>query len=612
MASTPSANNDSSDIIETTKSGQKTISLHDKLASVLPLDFKCKIRYIRTRAQDCDPLFPSSPGDEPETTSLTSHFLTVSVDSKTVPFDPAKFKPTGSKDVLSFAIEVFVYNTKHLTTIFVSKIDSTSYISRHRPSPIQRTVTTFLEWLKDSQLQRHPKRKIVISLFARAQAQYIFPGSSDDRGDAKYNKHVLDDRQLTKWWVRTVDPIIPHDKSSGTSYQGHLTVPGYEGNELKRSFTPPSRDPKSPNWLPGHPLLELAKARGLPEHAPPRCLLPRFPDDPKARYILELDEEVGLSQESQSSTTSPSKRKGRWTSVRDLKSFWDAMEFRQECSSGRVVGFLWLVITPPGHVDPEDDEDDWCLIAHNGQKIEIRQSQLARLEQKQQQSQKQKPKKRKPLTGPINPRPPRPKGGLYPYEPLKDPSNKKPVYATVHPPSLLSRGIIVSKQGYEKSTSTLLNLDFSNIEIGIASTKKWISEIASICGLRRDADFAVEVVGKAGPEDEIRGQTAGAGAGTKQPYVDADDGVVRFGGEGMQGLDGGGGGLGRGGEGKVNDLSGMVVRKKKRSATNTMNQGEDGAKTARETAAEAAPEIEAGVNVLGGGMVRKKAKKTNV
>jgi hypothetical protein len=80
----------------------------------------------------------------------------------------------------------------------------------------------------------------------------------------------------------------------------------------------------------------------------------------------------------------------------------------------------------------------------------------------------------------------------------------------------------------------------------------------------------------------------------------------------MQGLDGGGGGLGRGGEGKVNDLSGMVVRKKKRSATNTMNQGEDGAKTARETAAEAAPEIEAGVNVLGGGMVRKKAKKTNV
>jgi regulator of Ty1 transposition protein 109 len=112
----------------------------------------------------------------------------------------------------------------------------------------------------------------------------------------KYNKHVLDDRQLIKWWVRTINPIIPRKKSSGsTSYQGHLTVPGYEGNELKRLFTPQSRDPKSLNWLPGNPLPELAKARGLPEHTIPRCLLPCFPDDPNARFVLELDEEVGLS-----------------------------------------------------------------------------------------------------------------------------------------------------------------------------------------------------------------------------------------------------------------------------------------------------------------------------
>jgi regulator of Ty1 transposition protein 109 len=523
------------------------------------------------------------------------------VGSTTVPSNLDKSIP--AKDVLSFAIEVFIYTTKHLTTIFVSKIDSTSYISRHRPSPIQRTVTAFLEWLKDSQLQRHPNRKVVLSLFARAQAQYIFPGSSDDRGDAKYNKHVLDDRQLIKWWVRTIDPIIPQEKSTGTTYQGHLTVPGYEGNELKRSFTPQSRDPKAPNWLPGNPLLELAKARGLPEHAPPRCLLPRFPDDPKARFVLELDEEVGLSQESQSTTTSPSKRKGRWTSVRDLRSFWDAMEFRQECSSGRVVGFLWLVVTPPGHVDPDpdhDDAEDWSLIAAGGKVIEVHNDQLARMQQQQQQEQqKRKTKKRRPLTGPINPRAPRLKGGL-----LQNPhSNNKPVYVTVHTASLLSRGIIVSKEGYEKSLSTLLNLDFANLDIAIKSTQKWIDAVASICGMRRDEDFSVEITGTAVEGAKVFGVTAGMGAGVGEPYFDADDSVARVGDVGS----------GEGGTGPVvNDLGGLV-RRKKRSATTTTTEStakDRGMSEANGEKVAAAP-LQPGVNVLGGGMVRKKVK-TNV
>jgi regulator of Ty1 transposition protein 109 len=531
----------------------------------------------------------------------------VSVDSTTVPSN--NDKPPSAKDVLSFAIEVFVYTTKHLTTIFVSKIDSTSYISRHRPSPIQRTVTAFLEWLKDSQLQKHPNRKIVISLFARAQAQYIFPGSSDDRGDAKYNKHVLDDRQLIKWWVRTIDPLIPRDSSDKTTYKGHLTVPGYEGNELKRSFTP-----TTPHWLPGNPLPELARARGLPPTAPPRCLLPRFPDDPKARFIDELDDEAGLSQPSQSSAPStPSKRKPHWKSVHHLTHFWEAMEYRQECSSGRVVGFLWLVITPPGHIDPEpghDDAEDRSLIPVGDRVVEMRTDAIPAFRQREAQhhfKQQQRMKKPiKPLTGPIIPtlRPPRAKGSPLPSISLSSTNKNKQFYITIDTTDLLSRGILVSKEGYEKALSTLLNLDFANLEIAIKSTRKWIGEVGSICGLGRGEDFGVDVIGTAVEGSKVFGSAGGGvGAGVGQQYTFADDSVN--GGEG-------GAGDGAGGE-KVNDLSGMVVRRKKRSATTTTaaaaaaEEGEGDMPELNGGGVEAAPPV----NVLGGGMVRKKAK-TNV
>jgi regulator of Ty1 transposition protein 109 len=538
-----------------------TTSLKDKLTSALPSGFQCKIRYIRTQAKDCDALFPAFPGGQPERTRLTSHLLTVSVDPANVPSNSPPI-PAGSADVLSFAIEVFVYTTKYLTTIFVSKIDSTSYIPRQRPSPIQRTVTAFLEWLKDSQLQKVPTRKVVISLFARAQAQYIFPGSSDDRGGAKYNKHVLDDRQLIKWWVRTIDPIISNSKSSETTYQGHLTVPGYEGNELKRSFTPTSADPTKPNWLPGNPLVELARARGLPEHAPTRCLLPRFPDDPKARFVLELDEEVGLSQESQATTASPSKRKGRWTSVRDLKSFWDAMEFRQECSSGRVVGFLWLVITPPGSDDADIDETEPSSQISLADMLD---GSAEKEENQPKQPSRDRPKKKRPLTGPIIPRPPRLKGGS---SNLSQSSNRSTIGR-----SDLVRGLVVTKDGYDKAVQTLLSLDFANLPIAVKSTKKWIFEVSSICGLGAGEDFSISITGTSPVEITV---VAGTHSSTT-----------------TEGSGSGGGGP------VVNDLAGMV--RKKRSATTTV----DGLSTGEQTGANSeAP----GVNVLGSNTIRKKAK----
>jgi len=248
-------------------------SLKDSLASALPSTFSCKIRYVHTPPKRCDALFSPPPGSEPEKTRLASHFLTVSI------------KPKGSdapNDVFVLGMEALIYHTKPLTTIFVSKADSTGYLPQHRPSPVQRICTAFLRWLSAKARQKHPKRELVISLFARSQSQYLFPGSAENK-----SKHILDDRQLIKWWARVVQPLFPTEESD-LEYDGYITVPGYEGMEVRPFFPPSAQIGKQ--WHPGNPLLALAETRGVSSSAPPRCLLPRFPDDPKARFMQDLDD----------------------------------------------------------------------------------------------------------------------------------------------------------------------------------------------------------------------------------------------------------------------------------------------------------------------------------
>lgn len=540
MASSTSINVSSS---SSTAQQPNGISLKEQLQNSLPSGFKCKTRYLHSPPKPCDPLFSALPGLQQEKTRLASHFLTVSVDAASLTLQ------SGSGDVISFAIEVLVFTTKRLTTIFVSKVDSTSYIPRIKPSPIKTTVTTFLRWLAEKERRKRPGRQIVISLFARAQAQYLFPGSSDDSG-----KHVLDDRQLIKWWARVLDPIIPesvvesvHEKEEeedddDVQYQGYLTVPGYEKAEL-RSFMPSSSSStEQPRWLPGNPLVELGRNRGVPEHAPPRCLLPRFPDDPKARFISDLDDEIGVSQDSQI-TASPSKTKSaRWKSVMSLEQFWEQMEFRQECSSGRVVGFLWLVIspakrrgggggggnskgTPPSSGGVVFPSDDTISAAGTG-------------------SPKKRNAKRRPLTGPIIPRMPRIKS-----------THSSLLNVQAQLDARAGDGIVVNAEGYDKAMSTMLHLDFSSLDAAIWSTTKFIADVRGIAGL--NGDFATEVIGAAQVETVAVSSVEASTLG----------------------------------DSSVNDMSGLIRKKSK--------AGDGAGKSQAELPT---------VNVLSSGMVRKKPK----
>lgn len=534
------------------QNNQRHDSLRAALSSALPEGFRCRVRYAYSSTKRCGPLFSPVPGQGPERTRLASHFLTVSITASTVDGTSRE----ADQDAFVYAIEVLVYSTARLATMFVSKADSTGYLRSSRPSPIRTISSAFLSWLAARERQSSPGRKLVISLFARAQSQYLFPGSAENA-----NKHVLDDRQLIKWWVRVLDPLVADrlkpkasDDSDVVQYRGYLTVPGYQTSEL-RHFLPLSTS----HWRAGNPLPELCQTRGVPEHAPTRCLLPRFPDDPKARFMQDLDDEVGLVEDAGAlATTSPSKRKhGRWRSIQDLDRFWEAMEFRQECSSGRVVGFLWVVIGSNG-----SGGEQHCSQLTAGPRAIDRESSGKSLssmfdEQDPQESQRSakstsRKLRRRQLTGPIEPRQPRLKGGSSSCSATSEPSNL-----------FQGDGVLLTKDGYDQAMQTLLHLDFANVQVAAKSTAKWVAEVSSICGLP-SKQWTLDVVGTAVVEKV------------------ADESMTN-------------------GHAKVNDLGGMIKKKRKQEGDSSMES--KGCVSSQQQ-----PEPSNLVNMLGSGLVRKKPK----
>lgn len=331
-----------SQLIGKYKDSMSSSRLLDIIAEKLPKDFSLSVRHVSSIPTICEALFSAPPNEKAETTYLESHFFSISINNAS----------TNENEVIAFAFEVLIYSTERLTTLFVSKADSTGHLHllglpKGSPSLIKDIFTAFL-----SNLIREVKRSdvpIVLSLFARAQNQYLFPGSIENT-----SKHVLDDRGLVKWWCRVVDPILTdrdtlESATSADSYsaKAYLIVPGCDKYETKGFFPPSARYATGTDikWQNAHPLYQIAKFPA----APPRCLVPRFPDDPKSRFLTDLDTELPENRK----TDSPSKhaKPGHWHSVKTLEQFWELMSFRQECSAGRLVGFLWVVVA-----DTEDIE----------------------------------------------------------------------------------------------------------------------------------------------------------------------------------------------------------------------------------------------------------------
>ncbi|TVY84051.1 Histone acetyltransferase [Lachnellula suecica] len=478
-------------------------TLLQRLATVLPKDTSFKIYHLSTPPTRSSAIYSAPPNTRLDRTYCESHFLAASINTS------AKDNGKESAEVLVYAIEILIYSTAYDSTFFVSKADSTGYLhhlglQKGTSSPLRDISAIFLQHLVEE--HRRPNIRSVISLFARAQDQYLFPGSVEYSG-----KHVLDDRGLVKWWCRVLDPLIEKSKPSTQpnttqwdSVKGYLTIPGLDSRETL-SFIPRKTPLSSSSWIMGHPLQEISRHS---EDVPPRCLIPHYPDDPKARFLDELDDEITKGKDNGS---------GQWKSVRTISQFWDTMAFRQECSAGRMVGFIWIVFAPEIQQDPADamisdsqstfttnDSQTWddstFLGVPNGSSLPVTpstsfyaSSQIQPLSpplkqtsdappESQQSVRSSKPrtpkkKKKKKLVGPIIPRQPRIKTENTSAE---DDILERPEHTPYYLWRPEGRGqIVVDESDYKRVTELLLRLDFANLELATSSTKRWTNEVRS-------------------------------------------------------------------------------------------------------------------------------------
>lgn len=533
-------------------------TLPERLAAVLPKGHAFGVYHLSTPPTKCDPLCPAPPGERPDKTFCEKHFLAISIDpsqkrdSQASSLDKRSDTATNRDEVLVFALEIYIFTTAYATTIFVAKADSTGYLHhlnlpRGTPSPIRAVSTAFLSFL----VERRRRRDVqcVVSLFARSQSQYLFPGSVENSG-----KHVLDDRGLVRWWSRALGPLVREpprgDLGEWSLVKGYLLVPGLETNET-RAYLP--RGAEAERWVLGHPLELISHYCRERESVPPRCLVPSFPDDPKARFRDELDEEAAGSARL--------KGAGGWKSVGTLEQFWEMMEFRQECSSGRLTGFMWVVFDSEesregagrstgasapavsNGLDPSGSTRPSTPPPVSAAKLADTASTPVKLvlspkpgkqisNAKPTASSPEKKKKKKPLTGPIKSRHPNIKTQA--RSALSDRPSASCAYYHWPPEGRGER--VIDEKSYNRVMELLLHLDFAKLELAVGSTRRWVSEVGM------GSTWGVNVTGRLEAAVE---ETAAAGT--------------------------------------VNNLAGMVKRKR--------DEGD-------------APKV----NVLGAGLVRKKPK----
>jgi regulator of Ty1 transposition protein 109 len=514
--------------------------LQRRLEVVLPKGHQFSIYHLSTPPSKSAPLCSAPPKERPDRTCCESHFLNVAIN---VPVNEQNSSSqngnsSGSpKRVLVFGVEILIYTTSYTTTLFVSKADSTGYLHllnlpNGTPSPIREVCAAFISHLAEKRRRRG--KQLVISLFARAQNQYLYPGSIDYSG-----KHVLDDRGLVKWWCRVLSPIL-ESPPSGTlppwnSTRGYLVVPGLDLHEM-RAFVP--RDALS-SWSLTHPLEQISHYTKEFDWVPPRCLIPRYPDDPKSRFRDELDEEAATSGAMQNT--------GSWKSVKTLDMFWEMMSFRQECSSGRMTGFIWLVFDDQAQDDlppavPQTPKKQRTIsISTPGttprKLFGARGSSAYKAQEKKNQKDKNGKTK---LRGVIKPRQPKVKTEHRNY--LLDRPISTPYY---YWPQAGRGERIVTENDYKRIVELLLHLDFATLDKATGSTRRWVSEVGM------GSTWGYDVTGRREPVVSL---AAAASDGQSQ----------------------------------VNNLSGLVKRKRNSDTT--------------------APDTNGAVNTLGAGLIRKKPK----
>jgi regulator of Ty1 transposition protein 109 len=460
----------------------------------LPRDASLKVYHVSTPPTPSPPIFKAKPGAQEDATFCESHFLAISVPS-----------PQDS-ELLALALEVLIYTTSTLTTIFISKADTTGYLYLDK-IPKDRDVSKiilkeFVQHLLEA--RREHGQKLILSLFARAQNQYLFPGSIDNK-----RKRILPDRELLRWWCRVLDPVL----RSSENATAHVLVAGAQMADTKRYVYPPSVEDDlatKQRWSWSYPTETIAPDPS----APTQCLLPRFPDDPKTRFQEELDEQVA--------------KHGKWTSPSTLDEFWAMMSYRRECYEGRSVGFLWMVfpaaeksslvngeakekenlalengneaasLPTPAHSQPPLENAD---NVHAGGASEADAASLVAI-MPPASSPKLPSAPARNVSEPSRAAPkttsPHPSSPSLPAAPVPKPEDGQKFYDTarkqlVRWPAGSKGELVLSEEQYQLLMDHLLQLDFSDQDLSHESTKSWISKAAVLAS--SGSGWGVEIKG---------------------------------------------------------------------------------------------------------------------
>ncbi|GAA5910493.1 hypothetical protein JCM8208_007622 [Rhodotorula glutinis] len=293
------------------------------------------------------------------------------------PVPPTATTPTREALVPIAALEASLYfvPSSSCALLYISKVDTTG-LSSSPISPTRALVSAFV-----AHHLAHPPHgatRLRVHVFARAQSQYLFPGSADN----KQTKRVLDDKQLLRWWKATLERasiMATHGNGNGDDKAGESIRKWYLVPGLAHLESLPYVPATAPGWTYGNPYSSLSSplhpasdppsAHPLPDH------VPAFADDPKSRFLHSLtsspvaasgtagdydDAWRALGSATFSAGAAPLQKVGELERQVErerarlvqgvpggVDEWWERMAFRQECCAGQLVGFFVVAVGEP-------------------------------------------------------------------------------------------------------------------------------------------------------------------------------------------------------------------------------------------------------------------------
>ncbi|OBZ85056.1 hypothetical protein A0J61_06891 [Choanephora cucurbitarum] len=178
---------------------------------------------------------------------------------------------------------------------YISKVDTSTALERYK-GLTARIVQSYISSLPcDSS----------IFIFARAQPQYLFANSAENKC-----KKILNDRDLVYWWLSVLNKVT---RSDTNLIEGWWSIPGID--DLNTALI--EIGAKKRGWKPADHIQWNYGTSYLPE-AQADLVIPRFDDDAKARLLKSVKEKMTVSD------------------------FWNLLSIGEECGSGKVSGFFEL------------------------------------------------------------------------------------------------------------------------------------------------------------------------------------------------------------------------------------------------------------------------------